>query len=230
MKINKSMKKKLADKTVSVKKDENLKPMKLDKQILRYIFLNGGISHKILVEKFGYTEKKVRRFKKLPHHNIIKEVEECEDGTLKNRYIYTLSSEGIKFGIKEGWKGFAQHYNGYEHTLKSEDVLYKLINEKNIPIESIINENTQKELFSATIQDEKRKLRKLRNSVKTKKEKNAIGDISIVDFIYKDNESKKYVAYEVVTSSYKEHQKLNHRNYAKYVLGIDISSGYYNEI
>ena len=149
---------------------------------------------------------------------------------MKNRYIYTLSSEGIKFGIKEGWKGFAQHYNGYEHTLKSEDVLYKLINEKNIPIESIINENTQKELFSATIQDEKRKLRKLRNSVKKKKEKNAIGDISIVDFIYKDNESKKYVAYEVVTSSYKEHQKLNHRNYAKYVLGIDISSGYYNEI
>ena len=53
MKINKAMKKKLADKTVSVKKDENLKPMKLDKQILRYIFLNGGISHKILVEKFG---------------------------------------------------------------------------------------------------------------------------------------------------------------------------------
>ena len=157
-------------------------------------------------------------------------MEECEDGTLKNRYIYTLSGEGIKFGIKEGWKGFAQHYNGYEHTLKSEDVLYKLINEKNIPIESIINENTQKELFSATIQDEKRKLRKLRNSVKTKKEKNAIGDISILDFIYKDNQTKRYVAYEVVTSSYKEHQKLNHRNYAKYVLGIDTSSGDYNEI
>lgn len=230
MKINKAMKKKLADKIVSVKKDESLKPMKLDKLVLRYMFLNGGISHKILIEKFGYTEKKLRRFKKLSHHNVIKEVEECEDGTVKSKYIYTLSGKGVEFGIKEGWRGFAQHYNGYEHTLKAEEVLYKLINEKNVPIESIINENTQKELFAATIQDAKQTLRKLRNSVKTKEEKKKIGNISIVDFIYKDSETKEYVAYEVVTSSYKEHQKLNHRNYAKYVLGIDTSSRNYNEI
>lgn len=226
----KNTKKKLSDKTVSVKKDENLRPMKLDKLVLRYMFLNGGISHQMLIDKFGYTEKKLRRFKKLPHHNILKEIEECEDGTLKNRYIYTLSGEGVKFGIKEGWKGFHQHYNGYEHTLKSENLLYKLVNEKNISIESIINENTQKQLFSATIQHEKRRLRKLRNSVKTKKEKNEIGDISIVDFIYKDDKTKKYVAYEVLTSSYKEYQKLNHRNYAQYVLDIDLSGGNYNEI
>ena len=210
------------NKYANVKKDNTLNPTKLDKEVLRYMYLNGGISQKILTEKFGYTEKKLRRFKKLSHHNIIKEIEEIEaDGQNKvvNRYVYTLSKEGTNFAAKNGWGAFPQHYNGYDHTLKSEEFLYNLINDKskNVKIEDILNENTQKHLFAATIAEERNKLKKLRNEVDTKYEKNKIGDISIVDFAYKNNLGK-YVACEIVTEHYKERHKINHRNYSKYVL------------
>ena len=48
------------NKYANVKKDNTLNPTKLDKEVLRYMYLNGGISQKILTEKFGYTEKKLR--------------------------------------------------------------------------------------------------------------------------------------------------------------------------
>ena len=102
--------------------------------------------------------------------------------------------------------------------MKGEQLLNKLVTKENISLNSIINENQQKQLYSATIDDAKEKLDILKEKAQTKKEKNKIGSISVCDFLYRDNDNKLY-CYEVVTDNYREHQIRNKKNYAKYVIG-----------
>lgn len=209
---------------VNTEKNEKARPTKTDREFMQYMFLNGAISRKFIKEKFKYSEKMFRRLNSLPHLNLHHETElqVDENGKEKivNRYLYSLSKEGVTFAIKQGWGAFHQHYNGYEHTLKAEEVLYKLVNQDKVDINKILNENTQKQMYAATIIEERNKLKKARYKVKSKKEKEKIGDISITDFAYKD-QNNNYVAVEIVTRHYKERHKINHKNYATLVLGTE---------
>ena len=207
------------DKLVKQNIDATLEPTEADEEILHMAYLNGAISYQFMVDEKGYTTKRFRRFKKLKYIKIhTEEVENPKTDKVEKKYLFTLSKEGRTYAAKCGWGAFCQHYNGYEHTLKGEQLLNKLVTKDNISLSSIVNENEQKQLYSATIKDEKEKLDKLREEAQTKKEKAKIGSISICDFLYKDDNNKLY-CYEVVTENYRDHQIKSKKNYAKFVIG-----------
>lgn len=207
------------DKLVKQNIDTTLEPTEADEEILHMAYLNGAISYQFMIDEKGYTTKRFRRFKKLKHIKIhTEEVENPTTNKVEKKYLFSLSKEGRAYAAKRGWGAFCQHLNGYEHTLKGEQLLNKLVTKENISLNSIINENQQKQLYSATIDDAKEKLDILREKAQTKKEKSKIGSISVCDFLYKDDNNKLY-CYEVVTDNYREHQIRNKKNYAKYVIG-----------
>ncbi len=206
-------------KTAKQKIDENLEPTEADDEVLQMMFLNGAISYQFMIDKKKYTTKRFRRFKKLRHIKIHEEeVENEKTGKIETKYLFTLSKDGRTYAAKKGWGAFAQHMNGYEHTVRGEQLLDKLKTEQKINLNDIINENTQKQLYSATIRDEKNKLEKLKKQTKDKEERQKIGSISVCDFLYKDQDGNLH-CHEVLTKNYREHQKLSKSNYAKYVIG-----------
>lgn len=212
---------KVTNKNKLVKKnnDNTLDPTQADDEILHLAYLNGAISYQFMIDEKGYTTKRFRRFKKLKYINIhAEEVENQETGKVEKKFLFSLSQAGRTYAAKRGWGAFCQHYNGYEHTLKGEQLLNKLVTKENIDLSRIKNENEQKQLYSSTIKDEKERLDKLRSEAQTKKEKKQIGSISVCDFLYEDNNNKLY-CYEVVTSNYREHQIKNKKNYALHVIG-----------
>lgn len=215
------MKTKIVRKNTTVKQNinENLEPTEADEEVLHLIFLNGGISYQFMIDHEGYTTKRFRRFKQLKYIKIHEEeVENEKTGKIETKYMFTLSKTGVSYAAKKGWGPFPQHYNGYEHTIKGEKLLNKLRTEKKIDLSEIINENTQKQLYSATISDEKRRLEELKKQITDEEERKKIGSISACDFLYKDKDGKMH-CYEVITKNYRDNQILSKKNYSNYVIG-----------
>lgn len=215
------MKTKIVRKKTTVKQNinEDLEPTEADEEVFHLMFLNGAISYQFMIDQKGYTTKRFRRFKQLKYIKIHEEeVENEKTGKIEVKYMFALSKKGESYAAKKGWGAFSQHYNGYEHTIKGEKLLNKLQTEKKINLSEIINENTQKQLYSVTIGDEKRRLEELKKQITDEEERKKIGSISACDFLYKDTYGKMH-CYEVITRNYRDNQILNKKNYSKYVIG-----------
>ena len=204
---------------MAVKKN-NFKPTKKDLRIMFYMSKSGGISHAALLDRFGYSQKTIAsRFSKLSCIQKNPE-EEVVDGKVVTRYVYSLNAEGKDLMLKHNLNHHCCSYYGYEHLLKSEQELFRLVgrdemfdskmSEVDVPsgivaLEDIMGEAEQRFKHEANIE-------------LLKKEENM--SVSVVDYLYK-NSSGEYVAVEVETSNYRKERREAHSNYVKYVLGLN---------
>lgn len=199
--------------------NKNFKPTQKDLRIMTYMSKTGGVSYEALNKRFGYSKETIsKRFSKL--NCVQKHVEEViRDGKSVKRYVYSLNKEGKELMLKHNLNKHCCNYYGYEHLLKCEQELFKLVGrdemfdkKKNmeeapageVRLEDVLGEAEQRFIHEANIKALK---------------KEGI-NVSVVDFLYKDNEGK-YVAVEVETSNYRKERREAHYNYVKHVLQLN---------
>lgn len=201
-----------------LKPNKKFEPNRKDIRIMHYMSKTGGISYEALMHRFGYSKDTIsKRFSKL---SCIKREEEevvINNKTVK-RYVYTLTKEGKSLMLKLNLNHHCCNYFGYEHLLKSEQELFRLVGRDDlfdkkksldeapegvVALEDVYGEAEQRFMHQANIEILK----------------NEGVNISVVDFMYKDEQGE-VIAVEVETENYRKERREAHYNYVKHVLQI----------
>ena len=208
----------MSKRTIKAKSDKEFKATKKDLRIMLYMAKAGGVSYESLMNRFGYSKDTItKRFTKLKY--ILRTPEPVViDGKEVVRYVYSLSKSGKELMLKHNLCHHCCSYNGYEHLIKSEQELFRLVGRDDlfdskksisevapgvVALEDILCEAEQQFMHEANME----LLREQGMS------------ISAVDYLYK-NDKDEYIAVEVETKNYRKERKEAHYNYVKHVLQL----------
>ena len=181
-----------------------------DLDLLKNISITGAATYDFACAKIG--DRRVRRLVEL---NILKKNKPYRDESkpgkgrknkIKDLYSYSLDTAGIEVVLRRGFTTEIQGYNGYRHSEYMQNVVDDLLNNKNIPVENILNEKEQKKKFKKQIYTARR------NNIPF-----TVNDISYYD------SSNNLHSVEIETD-YREELILQHRNYAEEVLKVKYES------
>lgn len=172
-----------------------------EEEIFKIISKSGAISRKMLTEDYNMDRRRIDKLTKEGyferHHDTEKEGKKH-----KNRYSYSFGEVGKEYAMEQGYCFRTQGYNGYQHNLKVEKEVKKLIIEKEIEVNKILNEKEQEVVF--------------RDEIKQAEEEKI--DFRVNDLAYWDNEGKLHSL--EIENNYGKKLINQHKRYAEKVLGV----------
>lgn len=177
----------------------NIKPKEMI--IGEYMEVLGGVSYGFLRDKLNLNHKRIRQFRDEGYFTEKEVQTKDEKGKPVTRYIYEPKEKAIKeFGINRN--NLQDSYGGIGHLVKSEDFLWKEVNENNIKLENILNEKRQNNRYSDVIQEAKLKGEKF----------------SVCDYVIVNEETQEIERVVEIENNYPQWQKDQHKKYAEKIL------------